>query len=118
MSEDFMANAAVRLRITRQIVLERMAQHRKYGVQRHRDRASFTAAEFELPEMLAAAERQINDDPQRKTWQSILLEQVWGAMAADELPAMRAELVKAGAVIVAWIEDIDTRPTPGDVDGR
>ncbi|WP_433235406.1 hypothetical protein ACQPYK_25285 [Streptosporangium sp. CA-135522] len=119
LGEEFMANARVRTGITRELLLERMRQHTKYGPQRHRDRLEGEAVEFELPAMLAEAERQINSDPKKKTWQSILLEQVYGAMAADELSAMRIELVKAAAVLMAWIEDIDTRSTPeGDVDGR
>ncbi|MFG1709191.1 hypothetical protein ACFLIM_38970 [Nonomuraea sp. M3C6] len=115
---DFLANARVRAFITREVLAERMSQHAKYGQQQHRDRASFKPVEFEFPAMLAHAERQINDDPETKTWQSILLQQVYGAMAADELPAMRQGLVQAAAAIMAWIEDIDTRPAPGgDVDG-
>lgn len=118
---EFFANSRVRTSITREVLVERMRQTTKYGVQRHRDRLAFEAVEFELAEMLTEAERQINADPDRKTWQSILLQQVYGAMAADELPEMRAGLVKAAAVLVAWVEDIDTRPRPaseGDVDGR
>lgn len=110
---DFLANARVRAVITREVLAERMSQHSKYGQQQHRDRASFEPVEFEYPAKLADIERQINADPDKKTWQSILLEQVYESMAADELPAARQRLVKAAAVILAWIEDIDTRPAPG-----
>ncbi|QFY09604.1 hypothetical protein GBF35_25750 [Nonomuraea phyllanthi] len=115
---DFLANAAVRAAITREVLAERMRQHRKYGQQQHRDHATYEAVEFEYPAKLASIERYINADPDKKTWQSILLEQVYGAMAADELPGQRQRLVQAAAVILAWIEDIDTRPAPGgSVDG-
>lgn len=118
MGADFLANARVRAFITREVLAERMRQHAKYGQQQHGDRASFKPVEFEFPAMLAAAERQINADPETKTWQSIVLEQVYEAMAAEELPAMRQRLVQAAAVVMAWIEDIDTRPAPGgDADG-
>jgi hypothetical protein len=114
--DDFLANAGARACITREVLAERMRQHTKYGQQQHRDRASFMPVEFEFPAMLAHAERQINADPDTKTWQSILLEQVYGSMAADELPTMREGLVQAAAVIMAWIEHIDTRTAPGGGD--
>ncbi|MEV0617607.1 hypothetical protein AB0I81_30100 [Nonomuraea sp. NPDC050404] len=114
---DFLANARVRALITREVLEERMRQHRAYGQQRHRDHATYDRAEFAFAEMLTESERQVNADPEMKTWQSILLEQVYGAMAADELPAERQRLVQAAAVIMAWIEDIDTRPAPGGGDG-
>ncbi|MEV0149720.1 MULTISPECIES: hypothetical protein [unclassified Nonomuraea] len=116
--DDFLANFRMRASISREVLVERTHQHAKHGQQRHRDRASFKPVEFQFPAMLAEGERQINADPETKTWQSVLLEQVYGAMAADELPAMRQGLVQAAVVILAWIEDIDTRPAPGgDVDG-
>ncbi|GGO63089.1 hypothetical protein [Nonomuraea cavernae] len=115
---DFLANARVRAFITREVLAERMRQHDKLGQQRFRDHGTYDRAEFEFLAMLAHAERQISADPETKTWQSLLLEQVYGAMAADELPAMRQGLVQAAAVLMAWIEDIDTRPAPGGgVDG-
>ncbi|GAA1768321.1 hypothetical protein [Nonomuraea bangladeshensis] len=115
---DFLANARVRAALTREVLEERMRQHRKYGQQQHRHRISFDQADFDYHARLADIERLINADPATKSWQSILLEQVYAAMAADELPVARQRLVKAAAVIFAWIEDIDTRPAPGGgVDG-
>lgn len=41
------------------------------------------------------------------TWRHILLEEVYEAFAESDPQALRTELIQCGAVITAWIEDID-----------
>lgn len=43
------------------------------------------------------------------SWRHVLLEEIYEALAEHEPDRLRAELVQAGAVIVAWIEDLDER---------
>ncbi len=115
---DWLANARLRASIVREVLAERERQHRTYGQQQYRDHATYSREEFQYLELLAQAERQINADPELKSWPSILLEQVYGALGADELAGLRAGLIQSAAVIAAWVEDIDTRtPVGGGGDG-
>jgi len=43
------------------------------------------------------------------TWEMILLEEVWEALAETDPVKLRAELIQVAAVAVAWVEDIDSR---------
>lgn len=43
------------------------------------------------------------------TWKDVLLEEVYEAMAEEEWPKLRAELIQVAAVAVSWIEDGDGR---------
>lgn len=43
------------------------------------------------------------------SWKDILLEEVFGALAEEDLIKLRVELIQSAAVIVAWVESIDRR---------
>lgn len=43
------------------------------------------------------------------TWRDIALEEFYEALSETDPVALRKELVQAAAVLVAWIEDIDSR---------
>jgi hypothetical protein len=45
----------------------------------------------------------------RCTWRDIAQEEVFESFAERPGPKLRAELVQAAAVLVRWIEDIDSR---------
>jgi hypothetical protein len=87
---------------------ERQRQLAKWGEQHHpdgtgarrwRDAANHVRGE-------------VNDDARlgRTTWQGILREEVFEALAESDPKALRIELVQCAAVIQAWIADIDSRP--------
>ncbi|MFB7278089.1 hypothetical protein ACFCZV_13355 [Streptomyces hydrogenans] len=89
---------------------ERQAQLAKWGEQKHPDG---TGPDNANARELADGYRAHNDhDPADKTWQTILLEEVYEALAESDLTQLRAELVQVAAVAAAWVRDIDTRPHP------
>jgi hypothetical protein len=47
-------------------------------------------------------------------WALILLEEVYEALAEADPARLRTELIQAGAVIAAWVSDLDRRPQPED----
>lgn len=92
---------------------ERQAQLVKWGDQRHADG---TGAEYYV-----AMADQARDDvehaaetPKGPRWALILLEEVYEALAETDPAKLRTELVQAGAVIAAWVSDIERRPAPED----
>jgi len=47
----------------------------------------------------------------RGTWEMILAEEFWEAVAEDDPAKLRGELIQVAAVAVAWAEAIDRRKT-------
>lgn len=47
------------------------------------------------------------------SWKDLLLEEVYEALSEKTDEALRAELVQVAALVVAWIEDIDSRSSDG-----
>ena len=93
-----------RERALRALDRERDRQEARWGHQ-HRDSGT-----SEHLTSLANMFRQACDDAERNggaTWRHVLAEEVYEAFAESDPTRLRAELVQAGAVIVAWIEDID-----------
>jgi hypothetical protein len=45
-------------------------------------------------------------------WDGVLLEEVFEALAETDPAKLRTELVQVAAVIVNWLEDIDSRTAP------
>lgn len=89
---------------------ERLAQLAKWGEQKHADG---TGPDNANARELADGYRALNDyDPAEKTWQTILLEEVYEALAESDPARLHAELVQVAAVVAAWVRDIDTRPHP------
>lgn len=86
---------------------ERERQLTKWGEQHHPNRtglandASLRETYREHCDALAAAGR--------VGWRDILLEEVYEAFAETDDRALEVELIQAGAVITAWVEDIRAR---------
>ena len=91
-----------------EILAERARQDERWGEQNHPDGTG-------LPVYKNAA-RRYRDQADRNaasgvlTWRDVLLEELYEALAESDPARLRAELVQAVAVGVAWIEAIDRRP--------
>lgn len=92
--------------ILEDVFSERMRQLKKWGVQHHPD----LGGEDDIREYILLADdyKERNGD-QADGWDTILLEEVYEALAESDPQLLRAELVQSAAVIAAWIEDIDSR---------
>lgn len=93
------------------VALERVNQIEKWGPQDHRshyDQTSITRARAN-----ASYWKQVNDareeSPNPTSWDGILLEEVYEAIAETDEAKIREELVQVAAVAAAWIEAIDRR---------
>ena len=85
---------------------ERVSQDAKWGIQHHPDGTS------EDNKMYADLAKQRCEAMVRQdalSWRDILDEEVAEAYAETDPVKLRAELVQVSAVVVAWIEDIDSR---------
>jgi hypothetical protein len=95
---------------------ERRRQVERWGVQSHPDLSEYPRATLrDLFAERADYWKRRNDNPSKGLeldWTGILLEEVYEALAEESPARLRAELVQAAAVAVAWIEDIDTRGLP------
>lgn len=95
--------------VSAEIAAERAAQDAKFGEQNWADGTGGPVMRFEADrhrdscQYLAA-----HGGPD---WRSILLEEVYEALAEDEATLLRTELVQVAAVAAAWIEAIDRRST-------
>lgn len=97
-------------RVLAELDLERRAQDAQWGEQNHPDYSP--RRNLAQREGLRDMARRICDDAARAglvTWAHILDEEIAEAYAETDPAKIRAELVQAGAVIVAWIECIDRR---------
>lgn len=102
-----MSIAWIRRRFFREVDAERARQLAKWGDQRHPG----GNGHFEWKEK-ARLHRKICDAAEedgRTTWDYVLLEEVYEALAEEDPAELRTELIQAAAVIAAWIEDIDRR---------
>jgi hypothetical protein len=86
---------------------ERHAQLAKWGDQRHPDGTGGPVMKSRADEVRRQC--QYLADNGGADWRSILLEEVFEALAEDDASRLRTELVQAAAVISAWIYDIDQR---------
>jgi len=95
---------------------ERQAQLAKFGDQRHADG---TGAEYYVGMAdEARGDCQAAAEQGDATWSLILLEEVFEALAESDPAKLRTELIQAGAVIAAWIRDLDRRPLPDTEDDQ
>lgn len=100
--------------VCREIIFERAAQDVKWGEQNH---PSGTGSTYEwvlsgpAPRVGEAARATTNRKAQEGTltWADILLEEIAEGFTEDDPRLLRAELIQAAAVIVAWVEAIDRR---------
>ncbi len=115
--EEFTSAASLRLGITREITLERMRQHNKFGLQQHPDGTG-----GETYAQMAETLRKLVEEAAANgavTWQLILTEEVYEAFAETDPAKLATELVQVAAVCVAWVEDLRTRASQeADADGR
>jgi hypothetical protein len=88
---------------------ERQQQLAKFGDQRHPD-GTGTDGYIGRAESARLACQRDADRPGGPLWSLILLEEVYEALAESDPAKLRAELVQCGAVIAAWISDLDRRP--------
>lgn len=103
-----------RLKIFRDVSDERESQLKKWGVQYLPDLEpvpSSWACRI-LYKSMADDWKQTNAyrvNDGTIAWDGILLEEVYEALAEGDTDRLREELIQAAAVIVAWVEDIDSR---------
>lgn len=93
--------------VVAEIHQERLRQDAKWGEQNHPDGTGGP----ELEQMAGYWRAKCNTDHGRGegTWLSILLEEVFEALAESDPVKLRAELIQVGAVCAAWAESIDRR---------
>lgn len=108
--------------VAREVWDERVRQLDKWGVQRHADLwleegfsmvkpADITKDEWTYAETADWLRDQCDlyHDLGEDSWDLILLEEVFEALAEDDHDRLRAELVQVAAVVFAWIDDLDSR---------
>jgi hypothetical protein len=88
---------------------ERQAQLKKFGDQHHPDGTGYDGSTGHADYWRDRCAAAFRDD--EGTWGHVLLEEVFEAMAESDPQALRTELIQCGAVIAAWVSDIDRRPT-------
>lgn len=93
---------------------ERERQTRKWGEQHHLDHCPYLYREWDrwADNWKAINDRRVQKD--ELSWDGILLEEVYEALAETDPAMLREELVQVAAVAVAWIEDIDSREVSGE----
>lgn len=94
-------------KVSVEVVAERIAQHKKWGVQNHPDGTG-------MPAQKSAAERaKMTCDYLARTgnlsWADILREEFHEALAESDPALLREELIQVAAVAAAWVEAIDRR---------
>jgi hypothetical protein len=91
-----------------QLSAERRRQHEKFGQQDHKDGTS-----IRNKHLADEARRACDGDFRRGhgSWNVILMEEVFEAIAEEEPEKLREELLQVAAVAIAWIEAIDRRTT-------
>jgi hypothetical protein len=91
--------------------LERQAQLRAFGDQRHPD-GTGREGYAEKADAARFACQVDAEEPGGPRWSLVLLEEVYEALAESDPAKLRAELVQVAAVCAAWISDLDRRPHP------
>ena len=95
-----------RQKVLLEISVERDNQLEKWGEQHHPDGTSW---DWKRPR---DQYRELCDEAASigmVTWRHIALEELYEALSEMNPARLRAELVQTAAVMVAWIEDIDSR---------
>lgn len=94
-----------------EVQAERMRQIAKFGIQHREDGAGGPVMQHRAEEAQACADWLAENGG--LDWRSLLLAQVYAAVAEDGCVGVRAGLVKTAALCTAWIEDIDSRTAKG-----
>ncbi len=90
-----------------EIQTERDRQDAKWGEQNHEDGTG--GPFFERGAKLARIRCENAFKEARGTWEHILSEEFYEALAESDPTKLREELIQCGAVICAWVEAIDRR---------
>lgn len=93
--------------VLREVEAERHRQHAKWGEQNHPDGTGDERAQDRADAARYACDRATAEG--RLTYRHIAEEEFAEALAETDPAKLRAELVQAAAVLVAWIEAIDRR---------
>jgi hypothetical protein len=94
-----------------QIAAERIRQNEKWGEQNHPDGTGGQR----WRDAANRVRSEVDDDARagRTTWNGIIREELFEALAETDWARLRAELVQIAAVAVCWIESGDRRtPSP------
>lgn len=84
---------------------ERGRQDERWGEQNHPD----GTGDFGRVKEIAGHYRILNEVAAERSWHTILLEEVYEALAEEDTVKLRAELVQVAATAVCWIEALDRR---------
>ena len=114
-------NEVRELAILEEILEERLRQEEKWGQQNHIDHWPGDGLMLKTFQLNAEAWKRLNSErveilnrngvatDRNCAWDGILLEEVFEALEEVDPTKIRAELIQAAAVIVAWIGAIDRR---------
>lgn len=91
----------------RAVSAERVRQLQKWGDQRRPDGTGMPGAQNNAESARAWCQAAATKDA--VTWTHILREEIYEAFAETDPVKLRAELVQCGAVIAAWLSDLDRR---------
>lgn len=97
--------------VLNEVYAERARQDDKWGEQNHRD----GTGDRRWRDAANHVRGEVDDDARyrRTTWNGVLREELFEALAESDPARLRAELVQVAAVAVAWVEAIDRRTQPG-----
>ncbi len=93
--------------VLQEVLKERHRQHRKWGEQNHPDGTG--DHEFQAAARVARRTCDVEHKAGRGTWEHILSEEFFEALAEEPPARLREELIQVAAVAVAWVEAIDRR---------
>lgn len=103
--------AAPRMLIMGRILAERERQIQKFGIQHLKDTLESTYFWQNEKEFYQNHNDAITKDPTfgEHTWEMILMEELAEALSEKDLENKERELIQCAAVIVNWLEDIESR---------
>lgn len=94
-------------RVLRDIERERKRQDVKWGVQSHPNGTGQAFYKEQAKEWREANNDMVAID--QLTWDLILLEEVYEALAEKNVRRLRTELIQVAAVATAWVECLDRK---------
>jgi hypothetical protein len=106
--DEWAEKMAAQEKIWVDILAERGRQDDKFGEQHHPDGTEDGIYQTTVADN-ARTWCQITANTGSVTWRDILNEEIQEAFAEVAPAKLRAELIQSAAVLVAWVEDIDSR---------
>lgn len=100
-------------RVLDEVALERARQDEKWGEQNHPDGTGRDPWRKTLSDVFRERCDRLHQEG-KGTWEHILLEEVYEALAEHDPGALRKELLQVAAVCVVWMEAIDRRTVGKD----